>query len=176
MSDLTEMTSGGGAIAEPLERAADLLANLVEAARSAGDTRRARLQYALEKALAALGSGTPAEGSPQDGLARWQAKRLDAYIRDHIGSCLKVRELAAQLQLSSGHFSRMFKLTFRETPTAYLMRQRVRYAQERMLTSDRSLAQIALDCGFSDQSHFSRVFRRVVGRTPRRWRRDCRAI
>ena len=92
MSDLTEMTSSVGTIAEPLEHAAaDLLASLVEAARSAGDARRATLRYALERALATLGSSSPTDAPPRDGLARWQTKRLDAYIQDHIGSCLKVR-------------------------------------------------------------------------------------
>src|SRR4051812_21191654 len=134
MSDFTELTNSVGTIAEPLERAAvNLLTNLVEAARSAGDARRANLRHALERALAALVSSSPTDGSPRDGLARWQTKRLDVYIRDHIGSGLKVHELAAQVRLSNGHFSRMFKLTFRETPTVYVMRQRVRYAQERML-------------------------------------------
>ena len=172
MSELMEIVSSVGTIDQPLEgTTADLLASLVEAARSAGAGPRAALRYALEQALSMLVS-PPTNERARGGLARWQAKHVDAYIRDHIGSCLKVSELAAQVHLSSGHFSRMFKITFRQTPTAYLMKQRIHYAQERMLTSNCSLAELALDCGFSDQSHFSRVFRRVIGQSPRQWRRD----
>jgi len=69
------------------------------------------------------------------------------------------------------YFSRAFKVSFGETPHAYVMRRRVRRAQELMLNSDEPLSHIALACGFADQAHLSRLFRREVGATPSAWRR-----
>ena len=54
---------------------------------------------------------------------------------------------------------------------AYIMQRRVGRAQELMLTSQLPLSQVALECGMSDQCHFCRVFRRVVGISPNAWRR-----
>ena len=75
-------------------------------------------------------------------------------------------------QLSASHFTRAFKETFGETPLGYVSRQRMRYAQDLMLRSGECLSQIALTCGHCDQSHFTRVFRRKVGMSPRAWRRQ----
>jgi AraC family transcriptional regulator len=74
--------------------------------------------------------------------------------------------------LSYSHFNRAFKVSFNETPTAYIMRQRVRLAQEKMLSTGHPLSRVALECGLCDQAHFSRMFRRVVGQSPRLWRRQ----
>jgi AraC-like DNA-binding protein len=75
------------------------------------------------------------------------------------------------VRLSMGYFSRAFRQTFGESPFAYIMRRRVRRAQQLMLTSRRPLSQVALECGMCDQSHLCRVFRRVVGINPNAWRR-----
>jgi AraC family transcriptional regulator len=55
------------------------------------------------------------------------------------------------------------------------MRRRVERAQGLMLRSDVSLAQIAIDCGFADQAHFNKSFRRILGESPGAWRR-ARAV
>ena len=64
------------------------------------------------------------------------------------------------------------KRSFGETPHDYITRQRVNRAQTIMLNSREPLVNIALDCGMADQSHFGRVFRRVIGVTPAAWRRQ----
>jgi AraC-like DNA-binding protein len=73
--------------------------------------------------------------------------------------------------LSAGHFSRTFRNSFGCSPLQYVMRRRMERAQGLMLSTNIPLAQIALDCGLSDQAHFSRLFRRIVGECPREWRR-----
>jgi AraC-like DNA-binding protein len=55
---------------------------------------------------------------------------------------------------------------------AYVMRQRMRHAQDIMLSSEHHLSRIALECGICDQAHFSRVFRKLVGANPWAWRRQ----
>jgi len=73
--------------------------------------------------------------------------------------------------LSPCHFSRVFRDSFGCSPLEYVTRRRMEHAQGLMLSTDAPLSQIALDCGLADQAHFSRLFRRFVGETPRSWRR-----
>jgi AraC family transcriptional regulator len=109
--------------------------------------------------------------SARGGLAPWQQRKIDRYIKAHLQRRIPVDELAEQVSLSVGHFCRAFKETFGDSPHAYLMRLRLELAQELMLASDNPLTQIALASGFADQAHFSNFFRRAVGDTPSAWRR-----
>ena len=110
--------------------------------------------------------------TPRGGLAPWQAKRIASYIEAHLASSIRIEELAKVVQLSTSHFCRVFKQSFGIPPLAYVAQQRVRKAQQLMMGSPERLAQIALDCGMCDQAHFTKVFRRVVGSSPRAWRRQ----
>src|SRR5690242_16958157 len=99
-------------------------------------------------------------------LAKWQARRVHAYVEAHLDTRLKVSEIAGSVHLSSSHFSRAFKRTFGMTVHAWVMRRRIEMAQGMMLSTPHTLSEIALHCGLSDQSHLTRWFRRVVGMTP----------
>ena len=104
-------------------------------------------------------------------LAKWQARRVSAYVETNLDARLKVTEIARSVHLSSSHFSRAFKRTFGMTVHAWVMRQRIESAKGMMLNTPHTLSEIALRCGLSDQSHLTRWFRRVVGETPASWRR-----
>jgi AraC family transcriptional regulator len=117
-----------------------------------------------------------AERSAQCGLAPWQVKRVAAYIESNISRNLCVADLAAIAQLSISHFSRAFKVSFGQPPITYVKVRRVRHAQILMLNTREPLSQVALDCGLYDQSHFARVFRKVVGISPSLWRREAAAV
>jgi AraC family transcriptional regulator len=106
------------------------------------------------------------------GLAPRQVRRVAEYIEEHIGSNIRVPELARIVGLSTGDFFRAFRESFGETPQAYIATKRVQRGKQLMLSTRASLCQIALDCGMSDQPHFTRVFRRIVGVNPGRWRRQ----
>lgn len=106
------------------------------------------------------------------GLARWQMIRLAGYVEAHLDQPIAQRALASQLRLSSGHFARAFKQSFGRTAHTYVMERRIERAKGLMLRTTTPLCEIALSCGLSDQAHFSRVFRRVVGSTPLAWRRQ----
>ncbi|MBM0108563.1 helix-turn-helix transcriptional regulator [Steroidobacter sp. S1-65] len=106
------------------------------------------------------------------GFPRWQANRLAAYIEENLSQPISTADLLALTRVSAGHFFRSFKATFGEAPFAYIARRRVERAQELMLTTNEPLCQIALACGLCDQSHLTRRFRRLVGVTPREWRRE----
>lgn len=108
------------------------------------------------------------------GLAAWQVRRVTAYIDAHLAGSIRNRDLAAAAKLSCGYFCQAFKDSFGCPPHAYIVRRRVERAKELLETTTTPLSQIALDCGFSDQSHFSRIFRRVAGEAPRLWRHKHR--
>lgn len=105
-------------------------------------------------------------------LAAWQARRSVDYIEQHLGTKLTTEEIAAAIGLSKSHFSRAFKSTLGSSPMAYVAARRVERAKHLIVGSVESLAVVALECGFADQSHLNRLFRRVVGVTPGQWRRS----
>jgi AraC family transcriptional regulator len=104
-------------------------------------------------------------------LPSWQARRLLEYIEANIDRPLRVPDLSARANLSDAYFSRAFKHTFGLTPHAYLVQRRLETASRLMVETAAPLAQIALKCGLSDQSHLSRLFRRHIGAPPATWRR-----
>jgi AraC-like DNA-binding protein len=105
------------------------------------------------------------------GLAPWQIRRVAAHIEANLGATIRIKDLATLIDLSLSHFSRAFKKNFADSPHRYLMRRRLERAQGMMLTTNTSLGRIAGDCGFADQAHFNRLFRQLVGESPRAWRR-----
>jgi AraC family transcriptional regulator len=105
------------------------------------------------------------------GLAPWQVRRVTSHIEANLDATIRIKDLAALIKLSPSHFSRAFKKGFADSPHRYLMRRRLERALGMMLTTNASLGQIAGDCGFADQAHFNKLFRRLVGESPRAWRR-----
>jgi AraC family transcriptional regulator len=161
----------------PALDAGGLLEGLVDAATAANGGDREKARHTLESALALLTTDRKSGGNSRlsptrGGLAPWQARRVVAYVHDNIGTSLRASELSRLVRLSYSHFNRAFKVSFQQTPTSYIMRQRVNLAQQKMLTTRHSLSRVALECGLCDQAHFSRMFRRLVGQSPRLWRRQ----
>jgi len=116
----------------------------------------------------------PAAAAVPDGRGRllaWQARKVRDYINSHITGPVLVADLCGLVQRSEGHFSRSFKRTFGESPHSFVVRRRVELAAQYMLTTDTSLSDIALRCGFTDQAHLCKHFRQAAGQTPAAWRR-----
>ena len=105
------------------------------------------------------------------GLAPWQARVLKTHIDTHLDVTIRTTELARLVQLSAFHFCRVFRVSFGHSPHSYVTRRRIERAQGLMLTTKFPLGQIAVDCGFSDQAHFNKLFRRFAGESPGEWRR-----
>ena len=89
------------------------------------------------------------------------------YMKSNFDESLKLEKLANISGLSKYHFLRKFKEEFNMTPHAYLLQIRIQNAKN-MLIQNRALSDIALSCGFSDQSHFTRVFNKIYGMTPKK--------
>lgn len=103
--------------------------------------RDARVERALERLRAAIGSTPPPIG-----------------------------ELAQETCLSTGHFIRLFRSEMGCTPLQYLIAKKMERAQERLLSGDEEVKEVAFSLGFDDVSYFNRLFRRATGTTPRAYR------
>lgn len=109
----------------------------------------------------------PKLSSHAEGLSPAKLAAVIDYIHAHLQQELSVKEIAAIAQISQYHFLRLFKQKMGITLHQYIVQQRVERAKELLQHSPLSVADIALRVGFCDQSHLSRVFKRVVGLTPK---------
>ena len=152
------------------------VASLLRAAMEVVSSGKGDANCKLEEALSVIERRPFRYDAPETplmrgGLAPWQARRVAEHIRGNIGARLTSTGLATYVHLSASHFSRAFKVSFRETPRHYIMRHRVRLAKNIMLSTEQPLSEIALRCGLCDQAHLTRLFQRFVGHAPRSWRR-----
>jgi AraC family transcriptional regulator len=108
--------------------------------------------------------------TPCRGFTAWQSRRLMGHVDANLAGKILIKDLAASLDISSGHFCRVFKRTFGMPARIWIKHRRIELAQSLMLTTGAPLSEIALSCGMSDQSHFTRSFRNIVGETPSSWR------
>jgi AraC family transcriptional regulator len=125
----------------------------------------------LAHMMQAYGGSPAAPLLARGGLAPWQVRRAKEMLMAHIDGEVTLEELARECELSRSHFARAFRKSTGRPPHRWLIAQRVERAKDMLLKSDTSLAEIADACGFSDQSHFSKVFAAAVGTSPGEWRR-----
>jgi AraC family transcriptional regulator len=151
-----------------LRRAIELMESDVRAA--SGCLRGAWTLLRTESRIRAV-NAPDVPGFQSGGLARWQTKLTVEYIEENLGSKLKASELADKFAFSKGHFSRAFRRTFGAPLMTYVFQRRVERAKSMLRGTRDNLTGIALSCGFADQSHLNRTFRRVVGMSPGLWRR-----
>jgi len=79
--------------------------------------------------------------------------------------------VARECGLSVAHFSRAFLCTLGVAPHHWLIEQRIALSKQKLRDERQSLFDVAAECGFTDQSHFTRFFTRIVGAGPGAWRR-----
>jgi AraC family transcriptional regulator len=108
--------------------------------------------------------------APSNGLSRERLQRVCDYIEAHLDDRLTLADLAGVACLSPYHFSRSFKQAVGVGPQRYVMERRIERAKILMRRTRQPLASIALEVGFTDQSHLTGVFRRETGMTPGRFR------
>jgi AraC-like DNA-binding protein len=117
------------------------------------------------------GGGLGSETSASTGLAPWQLRRACTFIDADLCGNPSISDLARECRLSTSHFARAFRQSTGMAPHLWIIKRRVERAKELLLEGELDLVQIALTCGFSDQSHFTRNFGRSEGHSPGRWRR-----
>ncbi len=107
-------------------------------------------------------------------LSPLQERRITGLLQQDLRGELRLEELATSCGMSRGHFIRAFKQSTGLPPHQWLLSQRVHRAQALLPDTRLPISQIALECGFADQSHLTRVFTKIVGASPAAWRRDRR--
>ena len=97
------------------------------------------------------------------------------YLQKHYGSAMRLDEMAAHIGFSRSECCRYFKKRAGQTISAYLLQYRIHESMYLLAETDRTIAQIAQDCGFSQQSYYAKKFREQTGMTPRQYRERIRA-
>lgn len=144
--------------------------HLVSAARlglagQAGGPFLAQLLYAVVlRAVATMRVEQPRSG----GLAPWQARRAKDLIKQRLGRGQWLAETAQACGLSTAYFAKAFKVSTGFTPHQWLQCERIAEAR-RLLLIRTPLSRVAALCGFGDQSHFSKMFKRECGLSPSLW-------
>jgi len=106
-------------------------------------------------------------------LAPWQARRAKDFLLAHLTQDTTLEDVARECGLTRSYFIKSFRAATGVTPHQWIIAQRVIMAKDLMRATSMSMAEVALTCGFADQSHFSRVFKKKSGSTPRAWRMQC---
>jgi len=134
------------------------------------ETRVAADEFCVQSLLAELMATV--ERQPRDSAeAPAWLRRIVEKLRCQFCERLRLEELSAEAGVHPVHLSRVFRRFVGEGVGEYVHRLRVRAACEAMLRPEVSLIDVALSKGFADQSHFTRVFRRVTGMSPGEFRR-----
>jgi AraC family transcriptional regulator len=105
-------------------------------------------------------------------LPRSQLERVIDYMKANLTQDLSILDLATLTGMSASHFSRSFKRSVGFSPYQYLMQQRVERAKQLLKQQAISISDIALDCGFANQTHLTKVFRQMIGMTPKAYQKQ----
>jgi AraC family transcriptional regulator len=106
------------------------------------------------------------------GLPGYRLKRVLDYIAASLDGNISLAQLSAIAGMSPHYFSELFKQSTGRTPHTYVLHQRIERAKQRLRDPECSVIDAGLEAGFENPSHFARVFRRLVGTTPSRFRAE----
>jgi AraC-like DNA-binding protein len=125
--------------------------------------------FCLQPDAAEWGVVRPADINADQELARLVPALK--FMQEQFASGPTLVDIAKTVQLSPFHFHRRFTELLGLTPKQFLLECQINQAKHDLLARDKELAQIAKDCGFAHQSHFTSRFKQATGLTPTRWRR-----
>jgi AraC-like DNA-binding protein len=98
------------------------------------------------------------------------------FVEDNYTETVSMKDMAAMAGLSATQFNVRFRSTLRMSPSDYVLSRRIQDAQKRLVESSESIAEIGINVGFVDQSHFTKRFRKITGMTPLAYRKRFRQI
>jgi len=159
-------------VSSPLQSNADVIVHLLTEALAVLDADPAKAGRAIRLARGLASPTQAANTAVSGGLADWRMQRVLDYVHDNLSERLRIQQVAALLNVSTGYLSRAFKAAAGMTYSDYVARARLDLAKRLLLTSDMPISEIALACGAHDQPYLTRVFKRAVGMTPAAWRRQ----
>jgi len=109
-------------------------------------------------------------------LSTWRLNRVRRHAETRLDQRLTLEELADVAGFSRAHFAATFKAATSMSAHEFLLRLRIQEAAKLLLGTDLPLVDIALQCGFQNQPHFTTVFKKMTSVTPRRWRNARRGL
>jgi AraC family transcriptional regulator len=121
--------------------------------------------------LANYGVAKPKVPAPRGKLTSFQLRSVVDFIRSQLDTDVSLIALAECARISPFHFARLFRATLGLPPHQFVLRLRLQRATRLITAGQLTLAQIAIECGFHDQPHFTRAFNRVFRMTPAKYRR-----
>lgn len=132
----------------------------------AGHVARA-MQIHIVQQYGVAAPSAPAKG----GLAGWQLERAKAILTENIAGEVPISQVASACGLSRSYFIKAFRQTVGTTPHRWLLEHKIERVKRSLLSQSAPIADIAHQCGFSDQAHLTRVFTSMIGTPPAAWRR-----
>jgi AraC-like DNA-binding protein len=114
-----------------------------------------------------------ADRPPARGLPPRKLSKALQYMHQHLAEEMSLEAIATHIHISQFYFCRLFKQSMGVTPYQYLLQQRVERAKQLLLQDELSIAEIALEVGFANQSHFCVQFKRWVGISPKQFARQA---
>lgn len=121
-----------------------------------------------------VNAATALSAAASGGLAPHKLQKVLAYIEEKLAEPVGVRELASQVHMSPFHFARRFKQAVGTPPHAYITHVRIERAKSLLASTNIPLIEVATRVGYRTQAHFTGVFHRYVGTTPRAYRLGAR--
>lgn len=121
-----------------------------------------------------ISAATTLPAAPTGGLAPHKLQKVLAYIEEKLAEPVGVRELASQVHMSPFHFARRFKQAVGTPPHGYITQVRIERAKALLAGTNVPLIEVATRVGYRTQAHFTGVFHRYVGTTPRAYRLGAR--
>jgi AraC family transcriptional regulator len=121
-----------------------------------------------------INAATALSAASTGGLAPHKLQKVLAYVEEKLAEPVGVRELASQVHMSPFHFARRFKQAVGTPPHAYITHVRIERAKSLLAGTNVPLIEVATRVGYRTQAHFTGVFHRYVGTTPRAYRLGTR--
>lgn len=106
------------------------------------------------------------------GLPKYKLKQTIEYIEEHLGEEISLEAVAKHLNMSQYYFCHLFKQSMGISPYQYVLRQRIEKAKQLLKQRKLTITNVALECGFANQTHFTKHFRKLTGTTPRAYREE----
>ncbi len=146
----------------------NLMCSEIESGCPTGIAYAEALSLALASRIASLCTSAPDTDRRVAPLSSRQLARITEHIVNNLSDPLTIDRLATVANMSPFHFARCFKQTAGMTPHQFVTRERVVRARELLGSTRQPIREIAISLGFASQSHFTDVYRRITGSTPRR--------
>jgi AraC family transcriptional regulator len=108
----------------------------------------------------------------QGGLPKHKLQQAIDYIQANLDQKLSLEAIAQHLNMSVYHFCDLFKQSVGIAPYKYVLQQRVERAKQLLKDEERAIVDIALECGFANQTHLNKHFRKLTGMTPKSYRQQ----